>query len=100
MSHKVPGAGMMSDKSVTELVSNLRRPIGGDGHVWLATRGPGEFVGKLTARQQRCHTMRFGMLHCTWLCGANHVPEGAAYWIKIAVGPSNSVTVHAMYLVP
>ncbi len=40
-------AGTMSDKSVTELVGNFRRPIfGGDGHVWLATRGPGEFVGE------------------------------------------------------
>lgn len=37
----------MSDKSVTELVGNFRRPIlAGDGHVWLATRGPGEFVGE------------------------------------------------------
>jgi uncharacterized protein (AIM24 family) len=37
----------MSDKSVTELVGNFRRPnFGGDGHVWLATRGPGEFVGE------------------------------------------------------
>ena len=40
-------AGTMSDKSVTELVGNFRRPnLGGDGHVWLATRGPGEFVGE------------------------------------------------------
>ena len=40
-------AGEMSGKSVTELVSNLRRPFEGEGHVWLATRGPGEFVGEL-----------------------------------------------------
>ena len=38
----------MSGKSVTELVSNFRRPFEGEGHVWLATRGPGEFVGKLS----------------------------------------------------
>lgn len=38
-------AGEMSGKSVTELVSNLRCPFEGEGHVWLATRGPGEFVG-------------------------------------------------------
>ena len=32
---------------MTELVGSFRRPIfGGDGHVWLATRGPGEFVGE------------------------------------------------------
>lgn len=37
----------MSGKSVTELVGNLRRPFEGEGHVWLATRGPGEFVGEL-----------------------------------------------------
>lgn len=37
----------MSGKSVTELVSNLRRPFEGEDHVWLATRGPGEFVGGL-----------------------------------------------------
>ena len=40
-------AGEMSGKSVTELVGNLRRPFEGEGHVWLATRGPGEFVGEL-----------------------------------------------------
>lgn len=39
-------AGEMSGKSVTELVGNLRRPFEGEGHVWLATRGPGEFVGE------------------------------------------------------
>ena len=38
-------AGEMSSKSVTELVSNFARPFEGAGHVWLATRGPGEFVG-------------------------------------------------------
>ena len=42
----VADAGEMSGKSVTELVSNFRRPFEGEGHVWLATRGPGEFVGE------------------------------------------------------
>lgn len=50
----------MSGKSVTELVSNFRRPFEGEGHVWLATRGPGEFVGKLNcsltfADNHRCN---------------------------------------------
>lgn len=39
----------MSGKSVTELVGNLRRPFEGEDHVWLATRGPGEFVGRLAS---------------------------------------------------
>lgn len=33
---------------MTELVGNFRRPVEGSSHVWLATRGPGEFVGKRT----------------------------------------------------
>ena len=47
--HKIfDGAGAMSEKSVTELVGNICRPFGpeGESRVWLATRGPGEFVGK------------------------------------------------------
>ncbi len=50
-------AGTMSDKSVTELVGNFRRPIfGGDGHVWLATRGPGEFVGERQSSSSKLYT--------------------------------------------
>ena len=46
-------AGVMSEKSVTELVGTLRRPFE-DGHVWLATRGPGEFVGTASAMLNAC----------------------------------------------
>ncbi len=56
-------AGTMSDKSVTELVGNFRRPIlGGDGHVWLATRGPGEFVGECQSSNINLYTYTLMML--------------------------------------
>lgn len=39
-------AGIMSDKSMSELVGNFHRPSElGSGQVLLATRGPGEFAG-------------------------------------------------------
>lgn len=61
----------MSGKSVTELVGNLRRPFEGEGHVWLATRGPGEFVGELGCLLLTLH------LHCA-LLAAQPVQVGTA----------------------
>ena len=56
-------AGTMSDKSVTELVGNFRRPnFGGDGHVWLATRGPGEFVGECQSSNTNLYNYTLMML--------------------------------------
>ena len=49
------GAGIMSDKSMSDLVGNFHRPSElGSGQVLLATRGPGEFAGMLRVFATGC----------------------------------------------